>query len=165
VLDRAVELPSRVPEAVATLERCPPTLIHADLHLDNVLFLEDGTPVILDWPSACSGAPALDVGRLLTEGMTTKARHDRQDRLLERYLAILRALGGEYEFDRLQADIVCTATLLYAAAVRWATGPHAAPAGIPRVPLLVESLLSRAAEASMESWDEQGVRRAAGDPT
>ena len=59
----ASELPERVIAAVGALGQAPVTLVHADLHLDNVLFLGDGTPVVLDWPSACLGASAPSTSR------------------------------------------------------------------------------------------------------
>ncbi len=146
----AAELPERVKAAVRSLGQSPVTLVHADLHLDNVLFLGDGTPVVLDWPSACRGAAALDFGRLLVEGMTSAARRARQSRLMRRYLAALESRGVRYDFEGLRADVGCVATLLYAAAVRWAGGPHATSPDVPRVPLIVESLVRNGADAAME---------------
>ena len=41
------------------------TLIHADLHLDNVVFEDGERPVILDWARAARGAAAIDLVELL----------------------------------------------------------------------------------------------------
>jgi fructosamine-3-kinase len=43
----------------------PNTLLHADLHLDNIVFERDGNPVILDWANCARGPAASDVYRLL----------------------------------------------------------------------------------------------------
>jgi len=144
----AEQLPGHVTAARAALARAPETLVHADLHLDNVLFLDDGVPVVLDWPSACRGPAALDFARLVVEGLTSAARRDREGRLLHRYLAALESRGVRYGVDRMRADVACVATLLYAAAVRWAAGPHAVRAGVPRVALLAEELVRKCADAA-----------------
>jgi aminoglycoside phosphotransferase (APT) family kinase protein len=52
--------------ALARLEGAPQTLLHADLHLDNVLF--DGGvdhPIILDWARVSRGPAAIDLVELL----------------------------------------------------------------------------------------------------
>lgn len=146
----AAELPERVSAAIGWLAQSPPTLVHADLHLDNVLFLEDGTPVVLDWPSACRGPAALDFARLLVEGMTSAARRARQERLMRRYLDALAARGVHCELERMRVDVARVATLLYGAAVRWAAGPNAIGPDVPRVALLVESLVRKGADAALE---------------
>ena len=146
----AADLPERVNAVRTSLARSPTTLIHADLHLDNVLVLEDGVPVVLDWPSACRGPAAVDVARLLVEGMTSEARRVQQERLTLRYLAALASRGVTYDIDRMRTDVTCVATLLYAAAVRWAAGPHAVRAGAPRVALLVDALVRNCADAATE---------------
>jgi hypothetical protein len=52
-------------EMVASdLRRTPGAVVHGDLHVDNVLFEEDGggrQPVVLDWGSVCTGHSAIDV--------------------------------------------------------------------------------------------------------
>jgi aminoglycoside phosphotransferase (APT) family kinase protein len=146
----ATELPNRLDAARATLARAPTTLVHADLHLDNVLFLDDGAPVILDWPSACRGPAAVDFARLLVEGMTFTARRARQEALTRRYLVALASRGVRYDVDRLRADVSAVATALYAAAIRWAAGPHAVNPDVPRVARIVESLVRNAADAAID---------------
>jgi len=149
-LDAAMRLPERVPLARASLARAPATLVHTDLHLDNVLFLEGGAPVILDWTDARRGPAALDFARLLIEGMTSAARRARQERLTRRYHAALAARGVAYHFDRLRGDVADAATVIYAAVVLWAAGPDALGPDLPRVPLIVESVVRSSADAAID---------------
>lgn len=150
-LDVAMRLPESVPRAREALARAPATLVHTDLHLDNVLFLEGGAPVVLDWTDARRGPAALDFARLLVEGMTTEARRARRERLTRRYHAALAARGVAYDFDRLRRDVTDGATVIYAAVVLWAAGPDALGPDVPRVPLIVESVVRSSADAAAES--------------
>jgi len=131
------------------LKRVPPTLIHADLHLDNVMFLPDGTPVILDWPSACMGSAVLDLGRLLIEGMDCAVRREMQHELISVYLARLADHGVELGEEGITEELASVAILLYGAGIRWTTNfeNRSAP---PRARLVMESLVQRSAEAAVE---------------
>jgi hypothetical protein len=149
-IEVATRLPEDFPVAVAALLRAPPTLVHTDLHLDNVLFLADGTPVILDWTDARRGPAALDFARLLVEQMTSAARRERQERLTRRYVAALAARGVTYDVERLRADIPSVVTVMYAAVVRWAAGSHVLGPDVPRVPLIFESVVRNCADAATD---------------
>jgi len=149
-IDAATRLPELFPVAVEALLRAPPTLVHTDLHLDNVLFLADGTPVILDWPDARRGPAALDFARLLVDHMTSAARRERQERLVLRYRAALASRGVDYDIERLRGDVASAVTIVYAAVVRWAGGPDALEPDLPRVPLIVESVVRSAADAATD---------------
>ena len=49
----------------------PPTLVHADLRADNLLFGPVGTPdevIIIDWQLAIRGMGAFDIARLMARG-------------------------------------------------------------------------------------------------
>ena len=54
-LDRLAELESAWPAAAAG-----PSLLHGDLRADNVLLTDSGG-VVVDWPSACTGAAWVDL--------------------------------------------------------------------------------------------------------
>jgi fructosamine-3-kinase len=63
LMERIESLAARANER---LSPAPETLLHADLHLDNVLFQHDsGQPVLLDWARAARGPAALDLADLL----------------------------------------------------------------------------------------------------
>ena len=63
-------------DALATdiLKNVTPGLIHGDLHADNVVFLADGTPVLLDWARPLWGPVADPLASLLLG--TEPAGHD-----------------------------------------------------------------------------------------
>jgi len=70
------------------LTSAPVTLIHADLHLDNVLFkAPDREAILLDWARCASGPAALDVVEL-AYGMTPEAD---QQFVLTAYVDTLRS--------------------------------------------------------------------------
>jgi aminoglycoside phosphotransferase (APT) family kinase protein len=81
----------RVP---ATLERiaerwwdAPPTVVHGDLHLDNVVFDTDGRPIILDWASCGRGPGVIDLAEVLF-GM---AEPSQRDAVIGSYVDALRS--------------------------------------------------------------------------
>ncbi|MFQ5608037.1 MAG: phosphotransferase family protein [Candidatus Zixiibacteriota bacterium] len=64
------------------------TLLHGDLHMDNVLFVRDTKrPVILDWARASKGLPVIDLGELLF----VSANLCDFERILECYLSEFEA--------------------------------------------------------------------------
>ena len=83
-------------ETVATYE---PTLIHADMHLDNLIMRTDGSVCILDWQSVSHGPAEYDVARLLTDAI----RGDDQERipdLLQTYIDERAALDAPVDDSR-----------------------------------------------------------------
>jgi len=63
VVERVEVLQAQASERLAV---APETLLHGDLHLDNVLFEGTGrTPVVLDWARVGRGPAVLDVGELV----------------------------------------------------------------------------------------------------
>ncbi|WP_460809115.1 phosphotransferase [Microlunatus endophyticus] len=52
------------PKMISALEQMPRTLIHGDIHRNNVLVDNDGQGHIIDWGGAFIGAPALDLPNL-----------------------------------------------------------------------------------------------------
>lgn len=89
LLDRAAEIQDGLRRC---LEDAPVTLLHGDLHLDNVLF-ERGSdrPVFLDWARATRGPYALDLASLLYGILAPGDR----DAALEAYVSEARARGAE----------------------------------------------------------------------
>jgi len=147
----AAELPERVAHAYASLARETPTLVHSDLHLDNVLFEPGVLPVILDWTDIARGPAVVDFARLLVEGITPDARRANQHALCVRYANALAARGvAGYGADRVRRDIAHVAMVSFAAMARWATGPDRTAFDVPRVPAIVEYVTRGVASAATE---------------
>ncbi len=91
------------------IDELPLSVIHADLHLDNVLFAGNGERprvAVLDWQSVCIGPVAIDLGTLITGSLSPSDRRHGLDDLLERYSDALRAHGGrDYPIDQLRNDV------------------------------------------------------------
>lgn len=105
------------------LAEAPATLIHADLHLDNILFSppDSDLPVtILDWQSISRGAAAIDVALFLFGSLSIEQRRAVGQELLARYHALLVAQGvSGYSLQQLLDD--CRLALLWnlAGTVGW----------------------------------------------
>ncbi len=108
---------------LTSLAEAPTTLIHADLHLDNTLFLPPGadSPVtVLDWQSICLGAGAVDVVQLVFGSLVVEQRRAAADDLLGLYHALLVAHGvSDYSMQQLREH--CRLALLWnlAGTVGW----------------------------------------------
>lgn len=94
---RVESLPEDVLAAHARLAQATPTLIHSDLHLDNVMFRADGEPVIIDWPDAARGPGVVDVVRILVEGVTVDVRRRIEADVWKRYRSALGVAGIELD--------------------------------------------------------------------
>lgn len=89
LLDQVHAVQARGDERLAG---APATLLHADLHMDNVLFVGDrASPVLLDWARAARGPAAIDVAELLFQ-MAPLAE---LDHVLPAYLRALERHGVE----------------------------------------------------------------------
>ena len=89
----------RLVEACAELEMSsiPPTLVHGDLHADNIMFTE-GRYVIFDWTDACVADPFVDVLMFLSRlPETPSVRRAFRDR----YLAAWKEVVSGSEADEL----------------------------------------------------------------
>ncbi len=119
-------LRTRYAAVLSALERAPATVIHADLHLDNVLFNPPGTltpAVVLDWQSVSRGAAAVDVALFVFGSLAVEDRRMAEEGLLRRYHALLVEHGvGGYSLERLRDD--CRSALLWqlAGTVGWLAG-------------------------------------------
>lgn len=66
------------------LHRGPKTLIHADLHQENLFFDEDN-PVFIDWAAAERANPAKDIAKLTASCLEPGTVSHEQPRLIRRY--------------------------------------------------------------------------------
>ncbi len=108
VRDLVDRLRGRYAAVSAALDRAPPTIIHADLHLDNVLFNPTGTApraVVLDWQGVATGAAAVDIASFVVGSLCVAGRRTAEDGLLARYHALLAAHGVTgYPVEDLRRD-------------------------------------------------------------
>ena len=94
----AERLRSRLAAVVAPLAERSHNLIHADLHLDNVIF--DAPPsnrvVVIDWQTVCLGHPALDFVNFVYSSLTVEDRRAAEEDLHVDGipLALLNAFAG-----------------------------------------------------------------------
>lgn len=100
-------------------------MIHADLHLDNMIFdpPRDPRPVIvLDWQTVSVGPPASDLIFFLSDSLAVEERRAAETALLERYLAQLGAHGvQDYSIEQLRTDCGRALLLLLAGSIGWVT--------------------------------------------
>lgn len=98
--------------ALTELMAAPATVVHADLHLDNVVFDAAGEPVmLLDWQSVCRGPAVVDLVEVGSGSLPVADRREAEDALLARYAARLAGFGvDDYPVARLRRD--CRAALL-----------------------------------------------------
>jgi phosphotransferase family enzyme len=97
------------------------TLVHGDLHLDNLIFRRDSA-VVLDWQTVSVGAPAWEVALFLVGSLGVADRRDAEGALLERYVARLSEHGvSGYSVPDLQAESRLALLVLLAGTVVWLT--------------------------------------------
>jgi aminoglycoside phosphotransferase (APT) family kinase protein len=92
---RFAELAPRAIEALSERRM----LLHGDIRADNMFFFGDQLKVV-DFQMSAWGGGALDVGYLVSQGMSTEMRTGRDETLVREYLEVLSAHGvDDYSFD------------------------------------------------------------------
>jgi aminoglycoside phosphotransferase (APT) family kinase protein len=120
VIDR---LRSGYARVLTGLAEAPATLIHADLHLDNILFSPPGgePPVtLLDWQGVALGPAVVDVALFVFGSLAVDQRRSAEGALFQQYCALLAEHGvSGYSVDQLRED--CRLALLWtlAGTVGW----------------------------------------------
>ncbi len=88
--------------ANARLAGAPETLLHAELHLDNIVFERGTEPVLLDWARCARGPQAIDLYELLF----AMGSPDDIEQTLRAYAAAFEAESGEaIDLDRLRHEL------------------------------------------------------------
>jgi hypothetical protein len=141
--DELGDIPERAGRAAAALEGGLRSWIHSDAHLDNVLFRPDGTAVLLDWSGPVVGPPAVDLARMLTEGVNAGARGELAGRLVDAYADELAARGVALGRDELAQALAAALVLLVQTAVGWAAR-EVEDEPVERIQALQENLLRSA---------------------
>jgi hypothetical protein len=128
----------------------PETIAHCDMRGDNLIFL--GPPnmsnlVVLDWQLSTRSRGAYDVGYFLVCSLTLRDRRAHEHELIERYVDALARHGVHgYTTQRCLADIREWMLIL----VSTAPAVAAADPGNERGRILLEQMLSRAADAAAD---------------
>ncbi len=102
-----------MPLVLEQLEGRPFTVIHRDIHVDNLLFgsrPEDPAAVLIDWQLAGVGKGVSDVAFLLMSSLSPADRRTSERRLVSRYHNRLGELGVvAYSLEQCWADYVVSA--------------------------------------------------------
>ena len=107
-------------EIVAELAGAPTTLIHADLHLDNIAFDALGAATVVDWQGISSGPAAYDLAVLLAGALDPEVRREAERELVHAYYETLVAHGvADYSRDQLWRDYRLALLCLLAGNVNW----------------------------------------------
>lgn len=105
------------------LKQRPSTIIHGDLHLDNILFSSvEHTPgvMVIDWQSVSHGSAAIDLALFLFSSLETATRRTVEGDLLRRYHELLLASSVRgYDFSQLMEDCQLVLLWLLGAKVVW----------------------------------------------
>ncbi len=89
----------------AALKRERFTLVHGDYRLDNLMFdPADASVSAVDWQTATSGSPTLDVAYFLETSVLPEQRRRHERQLLAAYVDALATYGVEYSLDDAMAD-------------------------------------------------------------
>jgi hypothetical protein len=122
-------LRSRLSGVLAALGARPQTLIHGDLHLDNVIFDGRGnrrSAVVLDWQTTMVASPARDLALFLVGSLSIEDRRIAEEGLFARYTTLLADHGVDgYGVDELRADCRLALLALLAGTVGWLTSVDA----------------------------------------
>lgn len=70
------------------------TLVHGDLHVDQVLFPHEGDGVIVDWQTVRRGTAGVDVARLIVLSLSVEERRRYEADLLDVYRAAVQECGA-----------------------------------------------------------------------
>jgi aminoglycoside phosphotransferase (APT) family kinase protein len=110
-------------DVTARAQRTTQTLIHADLHLDNVFFRDDaagGHVTIIDWQSVSKGMVATDLSQFIVTSLHPEDRVRAERDLIASYHATLQQCGvSGYALDDLLHDYRYGVWRYCGAAVIW----------------------------------------------
>jgi len=148
-VDLIRSLPGRMDVIVDELIEHPMTVVHADAHLDNVLFLEDGDPMLVDWSTARVGPAAIDVAHCQVECLTAHQRRRVGGEMIRYHHQALVDNGvGNYTLNELEHAIDLAQLAFIPGVVRWGAAGRAE--GHPaRADRLFRSLLVATTDAAL----------------
>lgn len=84
----------------------PATLIHGDLHIENMFCLEDGTNVYIDFQAVKLGPGVRDLAWLIASSLKAEERREHEKTVIKAYHDALVARGVEYVWEQCWDDFV-----------------------------------------------------------
>jgi len=119
----AEQLRTQLGAVAAALEARSATLIHGDLHLDNMIFDTRGrgrSVTVLDWQTVALGSPAWDVAMFLSSSLSVEDRRAAEGDLLDRYVRQLSSHGvSDYSLEELRQEYGLALLVLLAGTLHW----------------------------------------------
>ena len=119
--DRGTELCADIDALTARFLALPLTVIHGDLHLENVCLhrpldrpLDTGDTAFLDWQHTARGPAVYDLSKLLCTGLEPADLASGLGDLLTRYHAALTRGGVDYPLPDLAADLILAQRIVVA---------------------------------------------------
>jgi aminoglycoside phosphotransferase (APT) family kinase protein len=132
----------------ARLADAPETLLHADLHLDNVLLRSnDRIPYVIDWARAVRGPGVLDLTQMVFGNTTLNHAED----IIKMYLKSLNAAGIDVEPNTLRYHLG-GAVLRYF--ITWTCGVARWEPTSDRDRLMIDQSIAQAIRM-IEYWGDQ----------
>ncbi|MEX2314650.1 MAG: phosphotransferase [Thermomicrobiales bacterium] len=102
------------------LDQRPTTVIHGDLHLDNLIFTGGDGVALIDWQGVGVGPAIVDLGLFIVGALSVDDRRTAEMDLLARYHAVLAGHGVRgYSLADLVADYHRSLVLQLAGIVGW----------------------------------------------
>lgn len=84
----------------------PVTLIHGDLHIENMFCVEDGTNVYIDFQAVKLGPGVRDLAWLITSSLKPEERREHEKMVMKAYHEALMARGVQYAWEQCWEDFV-----------------------------------------------------------
>ncbi len=97
-------LPGQIEALLTPVPGHPITLVHGDFRLDNLFFHDDGAVSAIDWQICLKGSGGYDIAYFISQSLTSAARRELLDGLVELYLGTLAELGIRYPAEQFWLD-------------------------------------------------------------
>lgn len=101
----AAKVPGLVTDVTRLLAQAPPTLIHGDCHVDNLLTCDEGGVVWVDWQEVTTGAGPEDLALLWQRAEFDGARPPRSAMITAYEAGLGATVGGSLERLMLAAEL------------------------------------------------------------
>lgn len=99
-------LPKRWGAVLARWTSIPATVVHGDLHVENMFCLEDGTNTYIDFQAVNLGPGVRDLAWLCASSLKSEERHEHEKTIVKAYHEALAARGVQYAWEQCWEDFV-----------------------------------------------------------